>query len=70
MRVARPRPRGRQEQRDEKQQTPLLHGGLIGVPTHLLHADFREQLEGLSHLFDVIDYHMGEPSRAINGSTD
>lgn len=42
----------------------------MNVPTQLLDADFTERLEGLSDPLELIDQLVGEPARAINGSTD
>lgn len=42
----------------------------MSVPTELLDADFAERLEGLSDPLELIDQLVGEPARAINGSTD
>ena len=41
----------------------------MNVLTQLLDADFAERLEGLSDPLELIDRLVGEPARAINGST-
>ena len=42
----------------------------MNVPTQLLDADFAERPEGVSDPLEVSDQLVGEPARAINGSTD